>query len=384
MGGRAVGLNLSLSLRGRLGDLADFLQTGLTAMRLPLSIPTLAIRTDRQAFFALAVTAVLWVIAYRNLQNFADWATYQLMGLSHDSRLGEALNFFIYDVPKLMLLLAGMIFLITLLQTFVDTNKVRQMVESQRAGVGNVMAAAFGAINPFCSCSSVPLFIGFVHAGIPLGITFSFLITSPLMNQVAFVLLIGLFGWQVALLYLASALVIGISAGLVLGRMGLERYVEPFVYDIKPIRAGVALVEEPLTWRERIEQAVEGTWEIIRKVWLFVIIGIGIGAFIHGFVPENALTGIMGKGAWWSVPVSVLIGIPLYSNAAGIVPIISALMDKGAAMGTVLAFMMSVVALSIPEMIILRKVLKPRLIVIFIAILAAAIIFTGFLFNLVI
>jgi uncharacterized protein len=384
MDGRANGPTLFPTLPGRLDDRAEFLRAGLSAMRLPYSIPTPIIRTDRQAFLALAVTAALWLIAYRNLQTFADWVTYQLMGFSHDSRLGEALNFFIYDVPKLMLLLAGMIFLITLLQTFVDTHKVRQMVESQRAGVGNVMAAAFGAITPFCSCSSVPLFIGFVHAGIPLGITFSFLITSPLMNQVAFVLLIGLFGWQVALLYLASALVIGISAGLALGRLGLERYVEPFVYDIKPARVGDALVEEPLTWRERMEQATEGTWEIIRKVWLFVIIGIGIGAFIHGFVPENALTGIMGKGAWWSVPASVLIGIPLYSNAAGIVPIISALMDKGAAMGTVLAFMMSVVALSIPEMIILRKVLKPQLIGIFIAILAAAIIFTGFLFNLII
>ena len=350
-------------------------------MHLPHPIP----RTDRQAFVLLGVVTVLWVIAYRNLQNFADWATYTVMGFSPTSHWGEALNFFIYDVPKLMLLLAGMIFFITLLQTFVDTDKVRQMVESQPAGVGNLMAAGLGAITPFCSCSSVPLFIGFVQAGIPLGITFSFLITSPLMNQVAFVLLIGLFGWQVALLYLVSAVVIGIGAGLLLGRMGLEKYVEPFVYDIKkPARAGITLAQEPLTWLERFEQAAEGTWDIIRKVWLFVIIGIGIGAFIHGFVPENALTGIMGKGAWWSVPASVVIGIPLYSNAAGIVPIISALLDKGAAMGTVLAFMMSVVALSVPEMIILRKVLKPRLLAIFVAILGAAIVFTGYLFNLVI
>ena len=342
-------------------------------------------REDQQSFVVIGVLAILWVIVYSNLKPIADWITYTLLNLSHESRLGESLNFFIYDVPKILLLLSGMIFVITLVQTFIDTNKVRAVVEKRGEGVGNVMASLFGAITPFCSCSSVPLFIGFVQAGIPLGITFSFLITSPLMNEVAFVLLLGLFGWRVALLYLVSGITIGIVAGLILGRMNLENHVEDFVYAIKAKgNQPSVVIEEKLTWQERIQQAGESTREIVGKVWLFVIIGIGIGAFIHGFVPENALTYIMGAGVWWSVPVAVLLGIPLYSNAAGIIPVVSALLGKGAALGTVLAFMMSVVALSLPEMIILRKVLKPRLIAIFVGVVAMSIVITGYLFNLVI
>lgn len=351
-------------------------------MRLSQLTPT---RDDRPAFLLVGLLAVIWIVAYNNLQPIADWLTYDLLNLSRESQWGQALNFFIYDVPKLLLLLSGMIFLITLVQTFINTERVRDIVEKRGEGVGNVMASIFGAITPFCSCSSVPLFIGFVQAGIPLGITFSFLITSPIMNEVAFVMLLGLFGWKVALLYLASGITIGVVAGLILGRMKLEGYVEDFVYAIK--QKGIhsnAVSEQKLTWVERFEQAGESTREIVSKVWLFVIIGIGIGAFIHGFVPEDALTEIMGAGAWWSVPAAVLLGIPLYSNAAGIIPIVSALLGKGAALGTVLAFMMSVVALSLPEMIILRKVLKPRLIAIFIAVVAISIIITGYLFNLVI
>jgi uncharacterized protein len=246
------------------------------------------------------------------------------------------------------------------------------------------MASLFGAITPFCSCSSVPLFIGFVQAGIPLGITFSFLITSPIMNQVAFVLLLSLFGWKAALLYLVSGILIGVVAGLILGRMKLERYVEDFVYAARPRAGQPGLVDEKLAWADRFRQASRTTREIVGKVWLFVVIGIGIGAFIHGFVPEGTLTDIMGADAWWSVPAAVLLGIPLYSNAAGIIPIVSAMLAKGAALGTVLAFMMSVVALSLPELIILRKVLKPRLIAVFVGVVAAGIIVTGYLFNSVI
>jgi len=343
------------------------------------------ISTDKQAFVLVGLIAIVWVILYNTLQPIADWITYTLLQFSHESRLGESLNFFIYDVPKILLLLSGMIFIITLVQTFIDTNKVRAVVEKRGEGVGNVMASLFGAITPFCSCSSVPLFIGFVQAGIPLGMTFSFLITSPIMNEVAFVLLLGLFGWKVALLYLVSGITIGVVAGLVLGRMKLENYVEDFVYAIKAKGNQPGMVmEEKLTWYERFQQAGESTREIVGKVWLFVIIGIGIGAFIHGFVPEDALTEIMGAGTWWSVPVAVVLGIPLYSNAAGIIPIVSALLGKGAAMGTVLAFMMSVVALSLPEMIILRKVLKPRLIAIFVTVVAISIIINGYLFNLLV
>ncbi len=299
------------------------------------------------------------------------------------SQLGESLAFFFYDVPKLLLLLSGMIFVISLLQTFIDTQKVRTLVEKRGEGIGNVMAAFFGAVTPFCSCSSVPLFIGFVQAGIPLGITLTFLITSPLISEVAFVMLIGMFGWKIALLYLISGTTIGMISGFILGRMKLERYVEGFVYDIKP-RANIDLnLEEKLTWSERISRSWDSTKEIVRKVFWFVIFGIAIGAGVHGFVPENALAGIMGKDAWWSVPVSVLIGIPLYSNPAGIIPIVSALLDKGASLGTALAFMMSVIALSLPEVIILRRVLKPQLIAIFIGVIAVAIILTGYMFNLV-
>lgn len=350
-------------------------------MRLSQIVPA---RDDRPAFILVALLSFGWIVAYNNLQSIADWLTYSLLGLSHESQIGQALNFFIYDVPKLLLLLSGMIFLITLVQTFINVERVRTVVEKRGEGVGNVMASLFGALTPFCSCSSVPLFIGFVQAGIPLGITFSFLITSPIMNEVAFVMLLGMFGWKVAVLYLASGILIGVIAGIVLGRMKLERYVEPFVYEIRSRGRRPDRLEEKLSWVDRFQQAGQSTREIVGKVWLFVVIGIGIGAAIHGFVPQDALTGIMGEGAWWSVPAAVLLGIPLYSNAAGVIPIVSALLGKGAALGTVLAFMMAVVALSLPEMIILRKVLKPRLIAIFVGVVAVSIILTGYVFNLIV
>lgn len=350
-------------------------------MQIHLSNSPLQKNPGLRSWALVAIAAILWIVLYYIIQPLADWLAYGLLALPHGSHLGEALAFFFYDVPKLLLLLSGMIFVISLLQTFIDTQKVRTMIEKRGEGVGNMMAAMFGAVTPFCSCSSVPLFIGFVQAGIPLGVTFSFLITSPLMNEVAFVLLIGLFGWKIAGLYLLSGVTIGVVSGLILGRLKLERYVEGFVYEIKP-RANMDLkLEEKLTWAERISRSWDSAREIVGKVFWFVIIGIGVGAFIHGYVPQDALTGIMGKSAWWSVPASVLVGIPLYSNAAGVIPIVSALLDKGASLGAVLAFMMSVVGLSLPEVIILRRVLKPQLLAIFIAVVALAIILTGYLFN---
>jgi len=337
-------------------------------------------QSNKRLFSILAISVIVWLIAYNIIQPISNWIAFELLALPQGSHLGESLAFFFYDVPKILLLLCGMIFLISLLQTFIDTQKVRGIVEKQGEGIGNLMAALFGAITPFCSCSSVPLFIGFVQAGIPIGITFSFLITSPLMNEVAFVMLIGLFGWKTASLYLLSGITIGTISGLIIGQMNLERYVEGFVYEIKPQSSG-SILEEKLLWNERIHRAVESTREVVRKVWLFVIMGIGIGAFIHGFVPQDALTGIMGKSAWWSVPVSVLLGIPLYSNAAGIIPIISALLSKGASLGTALAFMMSVVGLSLPEAVILKRVLKTPLLVIFFAVIGCSIILTGYIFN---
>jgi hypothetical protein len=275
-----------------------------------------------------------------------------------------------------------MIFVISLVQTFIDVQKVRAIVEKRGEGVGNLLAAFFGAVTPFCSCSSVPLFIGFVQAGIPLGITLTFLITSPLISEVAFVLLIGMFGWKIALLYLISGTTIGMISGFILGRMKLERYVEGFVYDIKPRSDVQIALEEKLTWEERINRSAESTREIVSKVWLYVIVGIAIGAGIHGYVPQNFMASIMGK-TWWSVPLAVLIGVPMYSNAAGIIPIVQALLGKGAALGTVLAFMMAVIGLSLPEAVILRKVLKPRLLAVFFAVVAVGIMLVGYLFNLI-
>lgn len=334
-----------------------------------------------KAFAFVGVMAVVWLILYNVIQPFADWISYGLLGLSPASHLGSSLAFFFYDVPKIILLLGGMIFLITTLRSFFSAEQTRAWLGGKREGIGNVMAAALGIITPFCSCSAVPLFIGFVESGIPLGVTFSFLISAPVVNEVALVMLFGLFGWKVAGLYLLSGLTIAIVAGVVIGRLKLERYVEDFVWQIKVGKGGV-IPEQP-TWSNRFEIAWASTKEIVGKVWLYVIVGITIGAGIHGYVPESALAGILGKGAWWSVPAAVALGVPLYSNAAGVIPIVSALMEKGAALGTVLAFMMSVVGLSLPEIVILRRVLKPQLIAVFVGTVAIAIIITGYLFNIV-
>ncbi len=344
--------------------------------------PQLAYKNQSLKAFAIVGAAVVaWLILYNVIQPFANWLSYSLLALPQDSHLGESLAFFFYDVPKIILLLGGMIFLITLLRSFFSAEQTRAWLGGKREGVGNVLAATLGIITPFCSCSAVPLFIGFVESGIPLGVTFSFLISAPVVNEVALVMLFGMFGWKVAGLYLLSGLTIAIIAGEVIGRLKLERYVEDFVWQIKVGKGGL-LPDKP-TWAQRFEIAWASTREIVGKVWLYVIVGIAIGAGIHGYVPESALVGIMGKGAWWSVPAAVLIGVPLYSNAAGVIPIVHALMEKGAALGTVLAFMMSVVGLSLPEMVILRRVLKPQLIAIFIGTVAIAIIIIGYLFNLV-
>ena len=327
----------------------------------------------------LGLAALSWLITYNLIQPLANWLTYVLLGLPAGSHLGESVAFFLYDVPKILLLLGGMIFGITLLRSFFSPEQTRALLGGKRAGIGNVLAASLGVVTPFCSCSAVPLFIGFVESGIPLGVTFSFLIAAPVINEVALALLFGMFGWQVAALYLVSGLTIAIVAGIIIGRLKLERYVEDFVWQIKAGQGAAAL--ERLTWAQRIDQAWQSTREIVGKVWLYVVVGIAVGAGIHGYVPEDALVTIMGRDAWWSVPAAVLLGVPLYSNAAGVIPIVHALMEKGAALGTVLAFMMAVVGLSLPEVIILRRVLKPQLIAVFIGVVSLAIVVTGYLFN---
>lgn len=329
------------------------------------------------------VVAAAWYLLYGQLQNIADWLTYTLLGLTHGTHLAESVNFFLYDVPKILMLLAGMIFVVTLVRSFFSPEQTRSLLGGKREGLGNILAAGLGVLTPFCSCSAVPLFIGFVESGIPLGVTFSFLVAAPMVNEVALAMLFGMFGWKIAGLYLSTGLVVAIVSGLVIGRLKMEKYVEDFVWQIKVGRAGPGLLYKP-TWDDRLRDAARATREIVGRVWLFVVIGIAVGAGIHGYVPEDFLINMMGRQAWWSVPAAVVIGIPLYANAAGIMPVVYALMEKGAAMGTVLAFMMSVIALSLPEMLILRRVLKPRLIATFVGIVGLAIVLTGYLFNLVI
>lgn len=339
-----------------------------------------AVETRLRLPLALAVAALGWLVAYLALRPVADVLSYELLRFSQDSHLGSAVNFFLYDTPKVLLLLTGIVFLMGIVRTFFSPESTRRLLGGRREGVGNVAAAGLGIVTPFCSCSAVPLFIGFVEAGVPLGVTFSFLVSAPMVNEVAVVLLFGLFGWKTAALYVGLGLAIAIVAGWVIGRLRMERHVEPFVYEIA---VGQLDSVEHLTWSDRTGRGIQAVREIVGRVWPFVVAGIAVGAAIHGYVPEDTMAGIMGKGAWWSVPAAVILGVPMYSNAAGVLPVIEALIDKGAAMGTALAFMMSVVALSLPEMIILRRVLRWRLIAVFIAVVAGGIVAVGLIFNLV-
>jgi uncharacterized membrane protein YraQ (UPF0718 family) len=333
---------------------------------------------DHRQIIVLAFSALIWIVAYNIILPLADWFSYSALGLARGSQLGESVAFFFYDVPKILLLLTGMVFAISILRTFFSPERTRALLGGKHEGVGNILAALLGVVTPFCSCSAVPLFVGFVESGIPLGVTFSFLIAAPTINEVAVILLFGLFGWKVAALYVASGLTVAVTAGFLIGRLHMEGQVEDFVWQVKG--AG-QVFEEKITWSDRIDRAWDSVHEIVGKVWLYVIVGIALGAGIHGYVPEDALASIMGAQAWWSVPAAVLIGIPLYSNAAGVVPIVGVLMEKGASVGTALAFMMSVIGLSLPEAVILKRVLKTPLLLTFFAVIALAIILTGYLFN---
>ena len=320
-----------------------------------------------------------WVLLYSQLIPFSEWAV-SLLPVERQSHLGESLAFFFYDTPKVLLLLTLVVFAMGVVRTWFSPERTRALLAGRREGVGNAMAASLGILTPFCSCSAVPLFIGFVSAGVPLGVTFSFLIAAPMVNEVALGLLFAMLGWKVALTYLAFGLGVAIVAGWVIGRLKLEGWLEPWVLQIHA--GAVDLPQESLTWPERIRAGLEAVREIVGRVWYWIVAGIAAGALIHGYAPEELLASIMGKEAWWSVPAAVLIGIPMYSNAAGIIPVVEALLGKGAALGTVLAFMMSVIALSLPEMIILRKVLSVKLIAVFVGVVATGILVVGFLFNL--
>ncbi|MCJ2165102.1 MULTISPECIES: permease [unclassified Pseudodesulfovibrio] len=335
------------------------------------------LRTLLMGGAALAV----WFVVYEQLLPFSNWFAYSLLGMGPESHLGSAVQFFVYDTPKVLMLLVLVVYGVGILRSFVTVNWTRSFLAGKRESAGNVLAALLGVVTPFCSCSAVPLFIGFMTAGIPLGVTFSFLIAAPMVNEIALVLLYGLLGWKIAALYFVTGISIAVVAGWVMGRLGLEEHVEDWVREI---RAGEAASEESMTWAKRLDYALDSVKDIVGRVWKFVVLGIAVGAAIHGYVPEGQLAGIMGSEAWWSVPLSVILGIPMYTNAAGVIPVVEALLGKGAALGTVLAFMMSVIALSFPEMVILRKVLKPRLIAVFIAVVGCGILIVGYLFNAVI
>ncbi|MDD4644957.1 MAG: permease [Bacteroidales bacterium] len=322
---------------------------------------------------------VVWFLVYHYLQPFTNFLTDTVFGLEKGKHLTEAIRFFIFEVPKVMLLLALIVFFVGILRTFFSPEKTRAALAGKRTFTGNVMAALLGIVTPFCSCSAIPLFLGFVEAGVPLGITFSFLIAAPMINEVAVILLFGMFGWKVALLYVLTGLVIAITAGWVIGKLKLEKWVEDWVYKTK--MGDTSLSEKKLSFTDRISFGFVTVKEIVGKVWIYVALGIAVGAGAHGYVPEDFMAALMGKSVWYSVPLSVLIGVPLYSNAAGIIPIVSVLIEKGAALGTSLAFMMAVIGLSLPEMIILKKVLKLPLILTFVGVVGSGIMIVGFLFN---
>ena len=338
------------------------------------------LQTPVGRWIALAVAVLAWVMAYRLNRPLWDWLLYERLGMDSRTRLAGSLHFFAYDTVKITLLLVGIIFVVTVLRSFMSVERTRALLGGRREGVGNVMAAGLGVITPFCSCSAVPAFIGFVAAGVPIGVTLSFLIASPLVNEIAIGLLASMFGWQIAVLYIGAGLVVAISAGWLLGRLGVARWVEPFVFETR-LSGQVIDSTAGLSMADRLQMGREEVVTILRKIWPYLLVGIGLGALIHGWAPEEFFTRYAGASNPVGVLIAVGIGVPLYSNAAGIMPLVLALHDKGLPMGTLLAFMMSVVALSLPEMILLRRVLKPQLIAVYVAVVATGIVLVGYLFN---
>jgi uncharacterized protein len=334
---------------------------------------------DVRIVAGLVGAACLWWLLYRVNAPFWNWVVYRAVGLAPAGRLAETIHFFVYDTTKILLLLSGIIFVVTVLRSFMSLERTRALLGGRREGFANVAAAALGVVTPFCSCSAVPVFMGFIAAGVPIGVTLSFLIASPLVNEIALGLLFSLFGWEIALLYVVAGLTIAVIAGFVLGRANVERWIEPFVFETK---VGAAMSSGvPLTWPARVELGREEVVSIVRKVLPYLLIGIALGAVIHGWMPTSVFLRFAGAGNPLAVPAAVVIGVPLYSNAAGVMPLVEVLHEKGVEMGTLLAFMMSVVALSLPEMILLRRVLKPPLIAAFVGIVAAGIVCVGYLFN---
>jgi uncharacterized protein len=347
-------------------------------MPMNATVTTLRRWPARQPLPFLLLAAAAWLVLYQTLSPASE-ALVALLPVERQSHLGGALQFFLYDTPKVLLLLTGIVFVMGMVNSYFTPERTRALLAGRTEGAANVMAATLGIVTPFCSCSAVPLFIGFVQAGVPLGVTFSFLISAPMVNEVALTLLFALFGWKVALLYLGLGLSVAIVAGWVIGRLKMEAHLEDWVRAMPHTSAAVGDARLPLG--ERIDAGFASVREIVGKVWPYILAGIAIGAGIHGYVPAEFMASFMGRDAWWAVPLAVLIGVPMYTNAAGVIPVVQALLAKGAALGTVLAFMMSVIALSLPEMVILRKVLKMRLIATFVGVVASGILLVGFVFN---
>jgi len=329
----------------------------------------------------LLLALPVWVFLYAVNHAVSEWLAFHLLRLTPKSHLGEAIAFLFYDTPKVLLLLTLVVFIVTFIQTFVSPNKVRDALSKRRPGLGNALASVFGIVTPFCSCSAVPLFIGFLRAGVPLGVTFSFLVAAPMINEVALGMLFAMFGWKIAAIYAGTGVAIAFTSGLILGRLRMERHLEGWVQDALNAPSLGEMEDEKVTLPVRIDLGVQGVKEIVGKVWPYILAGIAVGAFIHGYVPESLMAGLLGKKTWYSVPLAVVIGVPLYSNAAGVMPIVEALLGKGAALGSTLAFMMAVIGLSLPETVILRKVMRPRLIATFVGVVATGILLVGYLFN---
>jgi uncharacterized membrane protein YraQ (UPF0718 family) len=326
----------------------------------------------------LGLGILAWYPVYKHLDPFSRWVAYGLFHIAPGSHLGESVAFFFLDVPKVFMLLLLIVWAVGVVRSFFTPERTRAILAGKREFLGHGLAGALGVVTPFCSCSAVPLFIGFMEAGVPLGVTFSFLFTAPMVNEIALALLLAMFGWRIAAIYMATGLFIAISSGLVIGRLNMERQVEDWVYEIRMGAPPAHL--QTLTWMGRIDYGIHQVKEIVGRVWPYIILGIGAGAAIHGYIPAGMMAKYMGK-SWWSVPAVVLFGVPWYSNAAGVIPVVEALMGKGAALGTTLAFMMSIIAISFPEMVILRKVLKPKLIAVFIGVVAVGITIVGYIFN---
>ncbi len=335
--------------------------------------------SNRKAILIPLLLIPIWYLVYRNLQPVTDWLIDTVFKMEKGNHFTESLRFFIFEVPKVLLLLTLIIFIVGIIRTFFTPERTRKALEGKSLFTGNVLASLLGVVTPFCSCSAIPLFLGFVESGVPLGVTFSFLIAAPMINEVAVILLYGLFGWKVMVMYISTGLLIAIFAGFIIGKLKLEHWVADWVYKTR--FGNNSQQEEKLTFKDRIRFGYTAVKEIVGKVWIYIVIGVGIGAGMHGFVPEDFMVSIMDKSHWYSVPLSVLVGVPLYSNAAGIIPIVSVLIEKGVPLGTALAFMMSTIGLSLPEIIILKKVLKWPLIATFIGIVATGILIVGFVFN---